>query len=317
MPSPTPFSKPRVSKLLVSLLVYTCLRAMGAAAQETNEPSATRWNGELSVGGEYDTNVSVDEVDLSSGESDYAAIIDLGIGMKHTISPKSAFALNYSLSQSTYAEFSRVDRLTQILGADLNRDLGKAKASLSAYYIDSRLDNEAFLTYRRISPALSGFLAQKWFARGAYVYAEREIDQRESRNADTGAGEIDLYYFHRGLRSYVNLGYRYRSEDAVAPELDFDAHALKFRYIRRVDVFERKAKLEVALRYEVRDYSSPEPTIGVPREDDRMRVKLDAEIPLGKGFVAQAYASYGDYESNLPRADFSQTIVGARVQWAW
>lgn len=307
----------RPSKLL--LLAFACLLPAipVAAEQSDNERRSTTWNGEVGIGGEYDTNVSVDEVDLNSGQSDYARILDLDIGVKHELSEKTQASLNYSISQSSYSEFSRVDRLTQIVGADLSRDLGDSKASISAYYIDSRLDNEAFLRYSRISPSLSGFLATKWFARAGYVYAEREIDDRESRNANTQAGELDVYFFHRGLRSYMNIGYRYRGEDAVAPELDFQAHSLKLRYIRRFDLLGRKAKSELALRYEQRDYSSPEPTIGERRHDDRIRWKLDFELPLARGFTWQSYYSYGDYGSNLPRADFTQTIIGTRLQYVW
>jgi hypothetical protein len=304
---------------LVSVgLVSVCLVSVEVAAAEGNESiAATEWSGGLGFGGEYDTNVSVDEVDLSSGESDYARILEFDIGVNHKFNAASKASLSYSMNQSVYSEFSRVDRLTQILGGDLSTDLGSANAGLSAYYIDSQLDNEPFLKYVRLSPSLSGFFSQRWFARGAYVYSEREIDGRAQRNATSEAAEIDLYYFHRGLRSYLNVGYRYRDEDAVAPELDFNGHALKVRYIRRFDLFGRKAKSEFAMRYEARDYRSPEPTINEPRQDDRVRWKFDFELPLGRGFTWQSYYSYGDYESNLPRADFTQTIVGTRLQLAW
>lgn len=292
--------------------------AQAVYAQEP-EPSAsaTRWRAELGVGAEYDTNVTVDEVDVSSGQSDYARTLDVELGVKHNFSEKTAASLNYDISQSSYNEFSRVDRLTQILGADINTDLGGSNAGVSAYYIDSQLDGEPFLRFVRASPYVSGFLSRRWFARGAYVYSEREIDQRAERDARTQNGEIDVYFFQRGLRSYFNLGYRYRDEDAVADELDFRAHSIKLRYIRRFDLWQQQAKAEFAVRYEIRDYESDEPTIEEPRQDDRVRWKLDLEMPLSKRVAWQWYYSYGDYVSNLPRADFTQTIVGTRLQFSW
>ncbi|MFT7289345.1 MAG: hypothetical protein ACI87W_003475 [Halieaceae bacterium] len=276
-----------------------------------------QWRGELGVGYQYDTNVSVDEVDISSGESDYAWITDFELGFKRALSEKTELSLNYDISQSSYEQFSRVDRQTQIIGADINRDINSSNVGVSTYYIDSKLDGEGFLEYLRVSPYVSGFLAKKWFARGAYVYSERSIDERPQRDAQTHTGEADLYFFHRGLRSYVNLGYRYRGEDAAAAELDFSAHSLKLRYIRRVELWGKRAKTELSLRYEIRDYRNTEPTIGEPREDDRLRWKLDFELPLSKRLTWQCYYSSGDYVSNLPRADFTQTIVGTRLQFAW
>ena len=288
-----------------------------APAQDSGTSGKTRWSAEAGIGVEYDTNVSVDEVDLSSGQSDYAWVADFELGVRHRFSPKTQGSLNYDISQSRYNEFSSVDRLTQILGADLSREIGSASAGFSTYYIDSRLDGEDFLQYVRVSPSISGFLSRRWFGRGAYVYSERDIDQRPMRDAQTNTGEVDLYYFHRGLRSYANIGYRYRTEDAGAPELDFDAHALKLRYIRRFDLWDRRAKAEIAMRYEVRDYRFEEPTIEEPRNDDRLRWKLDFELPVTQRVTWQLYYSYGDYVSNLPRADFTQTIIGSRLQFAW
>jgi hypothetical protein len=293
------------------------LCAITALAAADERQRAREWNLELGVGAEYDSNVTVDEVDLSSGQSDEAWIVDMQVGVKQPLGSDATLALTYDVAQSTYREFSRVDRLTQILGADLSGKLGDSNIGVSAYYIDAQLDGEGFLEYLRVSPSVSGFLARKWFARGAFVYSERRIDQRRARDAETGAGELDLYYFHRGLRSYFNLGYRYRSEDAVAAQFDFDSHGLKLRYIRRFDAFGRRIKSELALRYEERDYRSDEPTIGEPRDDDRLRVKADIEVPLGRHLAWQFYGSYGDFESNLPRADFTQTIVGTRLELSW
>ena len=287
-----------------------------AQNDEASGPKAT-WSRELGVGGEYDTNVSVSEVDLSSGESDYAFTSDFELGVKRPLGETIKASASYSVSQSRYGEFSRVDRLTQIAGANIDKDFGNANGSLSVYFIDSKLANDGFLEFLRVSPALSGFVSKRWFLRGAYVYSERTIDDRPERDAQTVTGEIDAYYFHRGLRSYMNLGLRYRNEDTGAPELDFSGQAIKLRYIRRFDALGRQGKFEAAMRFEERDYRSPEPTIGEKRRDDRLRWKFDLELPLSKAIALQAYYSYGDFDSNLPRADFFQTIVGTRLQISW
>lgn len=290
--------------------------ASSALGQE-DEKRQREWSGEIGLGAEYDTNVSVSEVDVTSGQADSAWLVDLELGLTQPLGQASDLSLTYDFSQAGYERFSRVDRQTHILGADLGTDFGKTNAGVSAYYIRSRLDGEPFLDFLRVSPSLSGFLAKRWFARGAYVYSERTIEDRQQRDAETHSGEADLYFFYRGLRSYFNVGYRYRDENAVAPRFDFRSHGLKLRYIRRFDFAQRQAKLELAWRYEARRYSSISPTINADRRDDRSRLKLDLEVPLTKRLALQWYASYGDYVSNLPRADFTQTIVGTRLQFGW
>ena len=289
-----------------------------AAADSTQASDFSRsYSAKIGAGREYDSNVSVSEVDATSGESDYAWALDMGVGVKQALGQKTELSLNYDFSQSRHDEFSFVDRQTHIVGANLSTDLTSTKAGLSAYYIDSRLDGDPFLEYLRLSPSLSGFLSKRWFARGAYVYAERTINRRSDRDADTHSLEGDLYYFHRGLRSYFNIGYRYRDENTVLASLDFTSHGIKLRYIRRFDIAGTQAKGEISWRYEERRYLSMDPVIEQKREDNRGRLKLDLELPLGQRATLGWHYSYGDFASNLPRADFDQTVVGTRVEFKW
>ena len=153
---------------------------------------------------------------------------------------------------------------------------------MSFFYILSRLDNEKFLDLYQISPSVSGFLARKWFARGAYVYFNKSIHNRPERDASANSGEADLYYFFRGLRTYFNLGYRYRDEDADGNQYDYSSNGVKLRYIQRFELFSRLAKFELSWRYEDRDYSSPTPSIGEDRDDQRQRWRVDFEVPISR-----------------------------------
>ena len=276
-----------------------------------------RLGAELAAGLEYDSNVSVEEVDASSNLSDYALTIDAGLKAEQPLSERAEVGITYDYSQSLYQEFSQVDRQTHILGSDFSWRFDALDSDMSVFYIHSRLDGNKFLELYRASPALSGFLAKKWFLRGAYVYQDKAIEERPLRDAVTHSGEADLYHFIRGLRSYVNLGYRYRDENAEARQLDYRSHGVKLRYVQRVPVFSRLAKLELSYRFEDRDYVSITPSIGEERADKRHRLRADLEIPLTEQGALQLYVGYADYDSNLERVDYDQTIIGTRFIYRW
>ena len=269
------------------------------------------------MGFEYDSNVSVEEVDATSGEGDYALTMDLGLEAKKGVTEQVDAAVSYDFSQSLYDEFSEVDRQTHIFGADVAYSVDALDTGLSTYYIHSRLDGDKFLELYRVSPSLSGFLAKKWYARGAYVYSDKSIEERPERDADTNAGELDLYFFRRGLRSYFNFGYRYRDEDAKADRYDYSSNSVKARYIHRWELFSRLAKLELSWRYEDREYDGITPSIGEKRDDQRHRWRGDLEIPLVGEAAVQLYYGYSDYESNFPQADYTQHLVGTRFLYRW
>lgn len=304
-----------LDKVRICCALLACATALATEAAE--EASRTAFSAEVGIGAEYDSNVSVDELDVTASESDYALILDAELKLEQQLTESTDLTLTYDFSQARYDTFSLVDRQTHLLGADFGADLGAVNTGLTLYYINARLDGEAFLEYYRGSPYISGFLAKKWFARGAYVYSDKTIEQNPGRDAESHAGEFDLYFFNRGLRSYFNLGYKFKDEDAREGRFDHRSNSLKLRYIHRFDVMEEVLKLELSWRYENRDYSSITPSIGEKRDDDRHRWKVDLEYPFLERGTFQIYAGYADYESNYPRADYDQHVVGTRLAWSW
>ena len=299
-----------------AILAWTSVTYVWAEQQGVKLAPA-QFSAVVGLGAEYDSNVSVEEVDRSSNKGDYALTMDLGPEAKKELSDRLEVAATYDFSQNLYETFSEVDRQTHILGTDLVLDFEALDTGISLYYINSRLDGEKFLELTRVSPSLSGFLAKKWFARGDYVYSDKSIENRPGRDANTNAAEVDLYYFRRGLRSYFNFGYRYKDENANADRLDYISNSLKLRYIHRFELFSRMAKLELAWRYEDRDYSSITPSIDEDRDDQRHRWRADFEIPLLGQSAVQIYYGYADYESNYPQAEYTQNLFGTRFFYRW
>lgn len=310
-----PFDTVMTSRALV---VWSCAVAYPQAALAQEKPAVTsKWSAEIGVGAEYDSNVSIDELDSSSNESDSALTLDGEIKLEQWVNDATNATLIYNVSQSNFDTFDNLDRQTHLLGLDINTDLASSNLGLSLYYINARLDGEGFLTYYRASPYVSGFLAKKWFARVGYVYSDKTIEQREERNSQSHAGEADLYFFRRGLRSYFNLGYKFKDEDAVEDRFDYRANILKLRYIHRLDLAGKVLKLELAWRYEDRDYGSITPSIDMKRQDERNRWKVDLEYPLSENSAVQLYAGYADYDSNSPRSNYTQETVGTRLYYRW
>lgn len=306
----------RFTALLFGFVPGFCL-----AEEVQSKPPATTYSAEIGIGGEYDTNVTIDELDASIRQGDYALTLDGKIGLRKHFTPDTDLRLSYDFSQDMFQEFSRLNRQSHIFGANLGVRMRPVDTGLSLFYVNSRLDGEGFLELYRVSPSLSGFINRKVFVRSAYVFAEKHIENRSERDAQTHSGELDLYYFARGLRSYFNFGYRFKTEDANLERLDYTGHSAKLRYIRRIDLGSKVLKLELAYRYEERDYSGLTPGIGSgegdERRDERHRWLADLEYPLTEKSALQVYAGYSDYKSNFVVSDYEQGIVGTRFLYRW
>jgi hypothetical protein len=300
---------------LMAITACSSTPCLSAEAEPVLPPA--RYSAEVAIGAEYDSNVTVDELDASSNRSDYALSLDGKIGVRKQLTGATDIALNYDFSQDSYQEFSRLDRQTHIVGVNLGSKLQAVDTGLSLYYVNSRLDGDGFLDLYRVSPSVSGFITKKWFSRAAYVWSDKRIAGRSDRNATIGAGELDVYYFARGLRSYFNAGYRFKQEDATLKHLDYRAHGGKLRHVSRIEAGDRMIKLEIAYRFEDREYSGITPGIDAARSDLRQRWQVDLELPLSEKSVLQFYTSYGNYDSNFFFVDYEQAVIGTRYRYRW
>ena len=76
-------------------------------------------------------------------------------------------------------------------------------------------------------------------------------------------------------------------------------------------------ELELAWRYEERDYSGITPGVGESRDDQRHRWQADFELPVTEKGAIQLYGGYSDYSSNYQPADYDQNVVGTRFIYRW
>jgi len=277
----------------------------------------TETSGRISLGVEYDSNVSVDEIDRSSSEGDIARIFSADFRVAHDITDTVSSTFSVDYTHVGYSSFDKLNRKTLVIGANLDKSMGAYTVGLDYFFIDAKLNGKKFLRYERIAPSVSGFIKKRWFLRGSYAYAEKSIENRPGRDARNDGLEMDAYYFVSGLRQYLNLGYTFRNEDSVADRYTYKSHQVKLRGVQRITVFGRMAAMELGVRYEERAYEGLSPSIDEQRWDKRLRLTGEIEIPLLENLYVTVYGGYSDYDSNLPSADYYQSVLGSRIEFVF
>jgi len=301
------------AQYLLAIFLGPGLASANAQPNEIDEQRNNPFSFEVSAGAEYDSNVSVDAIDVNTAADDYAAVLDAKIGFDSEISENTEFKLGYSFSQSLHGEFTNFDIQSHFASADVSRDFGGFDLGTAYRIAYSRLGGAGFLTLQQVSPYASTFLTKKIFLRAAYTYTDKNFENRIDRDSTVHAGGADIYYFVNGVRTFFVTGYKYESEDALDSQFDFDSHHFKIRFSQRFLIGQRSAKLKIGWRYEVRDYSSITPSIGILRDDDRHRFQAELEIPITDRIFGSLEYEYSDYSSNLPSADYNQNLAGVRL----
>ena len=276
--------------------------------------AGTEFGLELAAGYAWDDNVGLDELERATGESDEVTSLEIQGSAEFSFDDRASVRISAGLVDDSYRQFSQVDRRTESLGINLETQLGKATVGINWFDVSADLDDEAFLTYERLSPYVAGFLSKQWFIRGEYVYGEKTIARRPGREADSHSVSIDSYYFLQGLKRYAVLGYTFRLDNARANRYDYDSHALKLRYVHRESLANLPLELELEGKFEDRRYKSPDPFIRTEREDTRLRLSAELRLLITEYASVSVHIKNSDYDSNLPTASYSDLVVGTELR---
>ena len=276
--------------------------------------AGTEFGLELAAGYAWDDNVGLDELERATGESDEVTSLEIQGSAEFSFDDRASVRISAGLVDDSYRQFSQVDRRTESLGINLETLLGKATVGINWFDVSADLDDEAFLTYERLSPYVAGFLSKQWFVRGEYVYGEKTIARRPGREADSHSVSIDSYYFIQGLKRYAVLGYTFRVDNARANRYDYDSHALKLRYVHRESLANLPLELELEGKFEDRRYKSPDPFIRTEREDTRLRLSAELRLLITEYASVSVHIKNSDYDSNLPTASYSDLVVGTELR---
>ena len=272
---------------------------------------------ELAAGYAWDDNVGLDELERATGQSDEVTSLEIQGSAEFSFNDRASVRISAGLVDDSYRQFSQVDRRTESLGINLETQLGNATVGINWFDVSADLDDEAFLTYQRLSPYVAGFLSKQWFIRGEYVYGEKTIARRPGREADSHSVSIDSYYFIQGLKRYAVLGYTFRVDNARANRYDYDSHALKLRYVHRESLAKLPLELELEGKFEDRQYKSPDPFIQTEREDTRLRFSAELKLLITQYASVSVHLKNSDYDSNLPTASYSDLVVGTELRLAF
>ena len=268
---------------------------------------------DISAGVEYDSNISVNELDANTGADDFAAVIDADFEFEAEPATDTELQLGYSFSQSLHNEFSNFDIQSHFASADLSHDFGGFDLGAAYRLIYTRLGGDGFMLMQQASPYLSKFFGKKLFLRADYTYTDKDFQNRVDRDSVVHSGAADFYYFLNGVRTYFVAGYRFEDEDAVDPQFDFQAHNLKARFAQRIPIGSSYAKFKLGYRFEARDYSSITPSIGVIRDDTRHRFQAELEIPVTERIYTLIESEQAEFSSHLPSADYAQDLASLRL----
>lgn len=259
---------------------------------------------ELSVGGEYDSNIAVPQADLLAAEGDFAGIFGARFGFEPISGKKGGVRFGYSFDQSLYTDLDQFNMQTHAISGGGNRKFGKANVGANYTFYHIRLGGDALLDMHVIAPSVSGFVTKKFYARAYYNYFDKNFSTLTNRDASAHNAGISVNRFFANPKGYISVGARFDTENAVDPELDFDGYQLTGNLQLPVSALNDDARVNFGVSYRERDYDAVTASIGAIRTEERYRFRSLFETPLTDHLEVQFQYRYTDRDSNFLAANY-------------
>lgn len=290
-----------------------------------------RASGYLEGGFEHDSNVTVDELNSSSDESDEAWVFDAGLeGVLKPTEPLNV-TLGYSLSGRRYQSLDQFDQDIHLLSADISYDFDPVTIGTSYHYSHATLGSDPFLDFSRASVYLGSLLGEDVYLLASLQDKSKDFDDSEARDADIRGVSLDSFFFFNQARSHLLIGLDGDREDAEADAYDNDLLRVRVALVHKFTLGGEDNRLRLGWRYEDREYdevtvTSSDPLLSDPltgdlverstsRRADRARI-LEASwrIGLNDVFSVEPSISRGVYTSNVDSADYDKTVAGITLR---
>ena len=287
---------------------YEGLAAEGAARDPMPQ---RRFRLSTRLGIEFDDNVSVPEIDATSGEADGAAVADLAGSYRLFDGERAVVEAGYDFAQSLHFDLSDADFQSHAAWLDGSHAIGRLDGGLGYRFSTSSLGGDGFLNLHELRPRLELPLRPGWTAELAVAYLNKDFLDSQDRDRDAHhvtAGVQNFFRLPDG-KARFDAGARFEAEDARGSEFDYLGLSLGGG-LRVPFAWRGEWALDLAYRLRLRDYSNETPSIGEARLDLDNGVGIGLMRRLTRRVEAHLDYRFTAADSNLPSADYLDNTLG-------
>lgn len=298
----------------MKLTIYSLLLAgflpVSLYAQDSEE-SDFSWSGRVGASAENHSNVSVTEIESTTGEGDSAVLLEAGLDASWALSEQFTLDAGYSFTDRRFDQFSEFDLRIHLAYLDLSYEYGDYTFGGNHYFADAHVDSSEFLTLNQSSLYAARFIGNQLYLRAALNQARKRFNDFSERSASSNGLSTDLFIFSSDVKRFVSLGLTYTDEDANSQEFSYQSWQARARLSQRFQLFSRDARAQLSGRWEERNYVGVSGLLPeTPREDTQIIAEANLEVALNTWLNLVGELERGRYRSNLALADYAETRAG-------
>ena len=285
-------------------------RKVLATLEPKAPPRLVVWGG---FGFEYDDNLTVSDVDLTTGIGDTATLFDASFDFFLIRKTDLQISFGYDFYQSLYTNLSAFDLQSHSPHIEIAAGSGRLIGSAGYRFTYDMLGGESFLATHRGDFGFE-FSFIPWIIGTAGARIEGQtFEQIPERDAQRITLEVGTRFVAPNYPVSLEIGFSPIWNQAEGPEFDYLGQAFTMGIFFAVNTPIRPLNFLLSYDYENRDYENITQSIGAKRKDTRNWGGVGMTIPLwGPTELTLDYLFVAS-RSNLPGLTFDENIVSFRL----
>jgi hypothetical protein len=261
------------------------------------EPPEKRWSLAARLGVEFDDNVTVSEVDVTSDQADVAFVAEASGSYRLLQSERYELEGGYDFFQSLHADVSDADFQSHGLWLEGSRAGRSFDTSLGYRFTTTTLGGDGFLSLHEVAPRVAIEPTSWWLAEPTLGFTYKDFADDSDRDAAPDRP------------GYALAGYRFEAEDARGAEFDWMGFSLRTGLHVPFELARGSNALDLSYRFRLRRYANDTPSIDERRFDHVHSVGVGLTRELARSVDARLDYRFVGSVSNLPEADYLENIL--------
>jgi Tfp pilus assembly protein PilF len=275
------------------------------AAKKSQKP----WGIAFHTGFEYDDNITVSELDLTTELDDFAYLFEFAGAYKFQITPAFELEVGYDFYQSLYDDLSAFDLQSHIFSLNGSYEVNGLDLGLLSMYNRTSLGADDFLEIYSTSPSIGLSVTDAWYATVNYSYKNTNFFNLSDRDAQNHGFGLGNFLFFLDGKVMVQIGYNFENEITTGAEFEYLGHFLNTKVIFPIPLANLKTKVSLGYNYSYKDYKNITASIGEKRDDYRNTAEIQIFQPIYKNIYTKLNYQYINSVSNLASSDYQENVA--------
>tara|TARA_R110002096_G_scaffold433579_1_gene652536 strand:- start:1169 stop:2098 length:930 start_codon:yes stop_codon:yes gene_type:complete len=270
------------------------------------------------AGYEYDSNITVDQIDSNSGLGDDALILEGAIGYAVVDNDDVRLNVGYDFYQSLHDDVTEFDLQIHGFNADTSYSIDDFDLGLMYMFNTIDLGSDPFLDIHSIRPSVGYMIDSKdIYLLASYEYQDQKFDSvsLEGRNAKKNSASVKGIVLMEEGRTFTAT-YTYSDHNANDDAYSYQGNMAGVSVKIPFDLTDNEAIFRGSYRFYHKNYGIESLIYDdEERTDKRHTFRTSVEVPIIHGFKGKLEYEYINSISTLAALDYNESVFTAGIGW--